>query len=162
MPTKLDKEDAAIIQLLQADARTSNREIARLTGLSEGTVRYRLKRLLDQKVIHPVAVADPAKLGFEVNAIIGLHVRPSNLDEVYRALNQISAIRWLALTTGRYDIIGQVILPRTEDLAAFLKTQLSAIRGLESVETSLVLEISKAAYTWGVILDGGMPKDGGT
>lgn len=155
MTLRIDAEDAAIIRLLQSDARISNRQIARNTGLSEGTVRYRLKRLLEQKVIRPVAVADPAKLGFEVNAIIGFHVRPSNTEEVYRALDALEEIRWLALTTGRYDIVGQVILPRTEDLAKFIRHKVSSISGIESAEVSLVLEISKAAYTWGVALDGG-------
>ncbi|MBN9003250.1 MAG: efflux RND transporter permease subunit, partial [Rhizobiales bacterium] len=47
-----------IIERLGHDARVSNREIGREFGLTEGTIRARVKRLLDNKVIRVAAVTN--------------------------------------------------------------------------------------------------------
>ncbi len=68
----MDTLDREIIQLLQENGRLNNAEIARAIGVSEGTVRRRLKRLRDDSVIKVVAVPDVEKMGKSVTAMIGL------------------------------------------------------------------------------------------
>ena len=68
----MDSLDREIIQLLQENGRLNNAEIARAIGVSEGTVRRRLKRLRDDSVIKVVAVPDVEKMGKSVTAMIGL------------------------------------------------------------------------------------------
>ena len=51
MQTPFDELDQKIIDRLFVDARSSNREIAREFGLTEGSIRARLKRLLEAKAI---------------------------------------------------------------------------------------------------------------
>ena len=63
---KLDRVDCKLIRLLQTDGRMPNNAIAQELGISEYTVRRRLKRLLDSGTIRIVAVADPIVLGFEI------------------------------------------------------------------------------------------------
>ncbi len=41
----MDKLDIAIIDILQCDGRASNAKIARIVGVSEGSIRRRLNRL---------------------------------------------------------------------------------------------------------------------
>ena len=48
---KLDKLDCRMIRLLQIDGRMSNIAIAQKLGISEYTVRNRMKRLLANKTI---------------------------------------------------------------------------------------------------------------
>ena len=48
---KLDKQDCRLIRLLQKDGRMSNIAIAQELGVSEYTVRNRMKRLLDDEII---------------------------------------------------------------------------------------------------------------
>ena len=45
----MDELDRKIIALLQVDGRSSNAKIARAVGVSEGTVRRRLRRLIQEK-----------------------------------------------------------------------------------------------------------------
>ena len=58
---KIDKIDCRMIELLQKDGRISNTEIAKQIGISEGTVRTRLNRLIKEEYIQIVAVSNPMK-----------------------------------------------------------------------------------------------------
>ena len=57
----IDHLDAKMIALLQKDGRLSNIEIGKTVGISEATVRNRLKRLIDEGYIQIVAVGNPFK-----------------------------------------------------------------------------------------------------
>ena len=48
---KLDLTDKKIIQLLGADARMSNNQMGQAIGVTEGTVRNRIQKLIKNKVI---------------------------------------------------------------------------------------------------------------
>ena len=48
---KLDLTDKQIIQLLGADARMSNNQMAKAIGVTEGTVRNRIQKLIQNKII---------------------------------------------------------------------------------------------------------------
>lgn len=63
---KIDTVDSEIILLLQNDGRISNSAIAKKLGMAESTVRIRLKRLIDNKIVQIVAVSNPFDLGFQV------------------------------------------------------------------------------------------------
>ena len=55
----LDSVDQKLIQALQADGRQSNVELAKLLGLSESTVRKRIKALVSKNIIRLTAVPNP-------------------------------------------------------------------------------------------------------
>jgi DNA-binding Lrp family transcriptional regulator len=44
---KLSKADESILQILEINGRTSNREVARQLNISEGMVRVRLKKMAE-------------------------------------------------------------------------------------------------------------------
>ena len=74
----MDELDRRIISLLQMDGRASNAKIAREVGVSEGTVRRRLRRLIQEDVVKVVAVPNLEKLGYATTALIGLQTGPGN------------------------------------------------------------------------------------
>ena len=55
---RLDAVDRQIVERLSHDARTSNRQIAAELGVTEGTVRARIKRMEDEKLIRITAVTN--------------------------------------------------------------------------------------------------------
>ena len=59
----MDQIDRKIVSMLGHDGRLSNAHMARELEVSEGTIRRRVKILLDSKTISIVA-SDPKKLGF--------------------------------------------------------------------------------------------------
>lgn len=142
----MDDLDARIISLLQSDGRASNAGIARDVGVSEGTVRRRLKRLVTEEFIRVVALPDPVKMGYESEALIGVQVDPEKVDQVSEDLASLDEINWVAVTTGQYDIFAWATLASPEALGIFLRTQIGTINGVRRTETFVNLANKKRAY----------------
>ena len=58
----MDELDQRIIGLLQMDGRASNAALARELGVTEGTIRRRVSRLIQEDVISIAAVPNIQKL----------------------------------------------------------------------------------------------------
>ncbi len=144
----LDALDQGIIRALQRDGRTSYSAMAKSLGVTEGTVRNRLSRLLADKVIRVVAVADLLKVGMQASAITGLNVERSKVKQALAQLMEMQEVRYIAVTTGTFDIIIEVVLPDTDSLHDFLVDRLATVPGLLRTDTSLILRIHKQSYTW--------------
>ena len=113
--------------ILQEDGRAPHVELARRLGVSEGTVRRRVAKLLKGGVIRVVAVAEPERLGYHTSAFIGLQVDPAQVEEVATKLAALAETEQVAITTGRYDIFIWVNLESAEALAAFLHRKVGTV-----------------------------------
>jgi Lrp/AsnC family transcriptional regulator for asnA, asnC and gidA len=102
--TQMDELDRRIISLLQMDGRASNAKIAREVGVSEGTVRRRLRRLIQEDVVKVIAVPNLEKLGYATTALIGLQTGPGKSDAVAEAIALLEEAHYVAITTGAYDV----------------------------------------------------------
>ena len=100
----MDELDRKIIALLQLDGRASNAKIAREVGVSEGTVRRRLRRLVQDDVVNVIAVPNLEKLGYGTTALIGLQTGPGRSDAVAEAIANMEESHYVAVTTGTYDV----------------------------------------------------------
>ncbi len=78
----MDELDRQIITILEQDGRAANATIARNVGVSEGTVRRRLKRLIGHEIISVRAFPDPKALGYDSEALIGVQVDPDKMGQV--------------------------------------------------------------------------------
>ena len=81
----MDELDRKLVKALQSDGRASNSQLARIIRVSEGTIRRRLKRLINDGVIRFSVIPDPEALGFETEALIGVQVDPDKFDLVSSA-----------------------------------------------------------------------------
>ena len=142
----MDDLNISIVKILQASGRASNAYIAREVGVSEGTVRRRLKQLLQDKVIHIVALPDPGKLGYETEALVGIQVDPDKIDEVANSLAALTSASLVAVTTGSFDLFTWVTLPSSEELGNFLKTAVGTISGVRRTETFVTLSVRKRTH----------------
>jgi len=142
----MDNLDRRIIELLQVNGRASNARIARDVGVSEGTVRRRLRRLVQSEVIRVVAVPDPDKMGFNTVALIGVQADPDKIDAVAENLAQLSETQYVSLTTGSFDIFIWVALPNSEQLGNFLRQKVGLTPGIRRTETFVNLAIRKKGY----------------
>ena len=136
----MDELDSKIIRILQEDGRASNAGIARMVGVSEGTVRRRLKRLIQEEYIQVVALPDAAKMGFDSQALVGVQVDPDKIDQVADALASLSEINWVAITTGSFDVFAWATLESAEALGIFLRTKVGTIAGVRRTETFVNLD----------------------
>jgi Lrp/AsnC family transcriptional regulator for asnA, asnC and gidA len=142
----MDELDRRIIALLQMDGRASNAKIAREVGVSEGTVRRRLRRLIQEDVVQVVAVPNLEKLGYATTALIGLQTGPGRSDMVADSIARLEEAHYVAVTTGAYDVFVWAGLESAESLGNFLRTKIGVIDGVQRTETFVNLSIKKRTY----------------
>ena len=150
---KLDKVDCQMIRLLQKDGRMPNNAIAHKLGISEFTVRRRMKRLLDSGIIKIVAVANPIDLGFEIAGNLKIKIDLKKADPVLKKLKKIDSLIWVALTTGGTDIDVDFVARSLKEFHELIFKKISKIDGVVSTETSLMVDLVKDEYAWGTAWD---------
>jgi Lrp/AsnC family transcriptional regulator for asnA, asnC and gidA len=145
-----DELDRKIIEALQHDGRASHARMARDLSVSEGTVRRRLSRLLQDRIIRVVAIAEPAQLGYQTSAFIGLKVDPARVESVATELANLGETEHVAITTGSYDVFIWVNLASSEALANFLHRKVGTVEGVRQTETFVSLETRKRSAGPGI------------
>ena len=144
----LDDLDLSLLQALQANGRVPNARIARELGVSEPTVRKRIERLIRDRFLKVVAVINPVRTPYRVDVVIGVKVRAGSILEVGNALAALDEVVYVGYTTGRYDLIIEVLCRAEEELFAFLSGRLGRLDGIVSSETFQVLRTEKINYDW--------------
>ncbi len=147
---QIDKLDSEIIKLLQKDGRMQSKAMSQVVGVTESTVRKRLARLIDNKVIQIVAVADPQKIGFQIVGSFKIHVDLKKMDNVIKEINDIDEIWYVAKATGSADIDTEFNVCSMKELNDLLYNRLAQIDGIIRTETSIIVGYEKRKYTWGV------------
>jgi Lrp/AsnC family transcriptional regulator, regulator for asnA, asnC and gidA len=147
-PGVVDDIDREIIRLLQRDGRSSNTEIGRALGLTETTIRKRIARLVNEALVSIVAVPTPDAVGMTTSAIIGISVQLQHIRSVSDQLVAQPEVRYVGVSTGRYDLIVEAFFSDHEHLLDFVSTRLGAMPGVTAVETSLILKVAKFSYEW--------------
>ena len=90
---KLDQTDKKIIQLLGADARMSNNQMAKVIGVTEGTVRNRIQKLIKNRVIKISVINNINRMENPSLAFVGLDVETRAKDSVAKALSKMKEVR---------------------------------------------------------------------
>ncbi len=135
-----DKTDWQIIDLLSNEHK-SNTAIANELGVSEGTIRQRIKKLQDAGIIKIRALRNPEILENQQLAIVTVVISESKLleakaKEILKLENVIS----VSILSGHYDIMIEVLVDSNKGLIKFLTEQLSNIDGISKTETFLTLK----------------------
>ena len=139
-----------MVELLQADGRLSVAELARSLQVTEVTARRKLRRILNDGIVRVVGTVDPFDVGYETPVIIGLKVQRARLDEVAERLSALPQVRYVGASTGRVDLIVEVVTRTNQDLASFLMTELAQIDGITDSETNLIVRIYKQSWDWAI------------
>ncbi len=155
----IDLLDSQIIGFLQKDGRMPYNQIARELGVSETTIRNRVQRLLDEKVIQIVAVGDPLKLGFGIAGTFKIQINPKQVNEVLQELRKIKEIWYIALATGSENIDTEFNTRSLEDLRVLIYERLNKIDGIIKTETSILMGYEKREYTWGTALENSLKNE---
>ena len=111
---EIDSLDLKIIELLQHNGRIPYRDIARSIDTPEATVRYRMKRLLDDGIITISAFINTGKVRYENVAYIELEVESDFFETVLEELVNMESISYLSAVTGQFDIMLEYIYKDNE------------------------------------------------
>jgi Lrp/AsnC family transcriptional regulator for asnA, asnC and gidA len=141
---QIDKLDRQILALLQQNARTAYTEIAEKLLISPGTVHVRMKKLEKMGVVLGTEIiVDPAKLGFDLTAFIGIYLEKSaKYKSVIPQLEEIDEITEAYFTTGGYSIFAKMVCQNTDHLRSVLNEKIQAVPGIQRTETMISLEQS--------------------
>ena len=143
----IDKIDEAIIRELQNDGRVSHTHLASVIGVSEGTIRKRIKTLREKGIMNVQAIVNPVKIGFGLVSVMALEVKLSKRKKVAEQLAREPNVYYLASVTGRYGMFAVVLTRTSEELSRFLQERIAVIPGIDKIETFVNLEISKSPIT---------------
>ena len=150
----LDELDHKIIERLGHDARVSNREIGREFDLTEGTIRSRLKRLLDNRVIRVAAVTNANRLRNPILAYLWVEAdTAADIEGVAERLAALPEIGFVATTLGRADVLAMTLVENGNELTDFLHQTIDKIPGVRRVRYSLGQNFIKHDYRWCSLVD---------
>ena len=142
--SRLDATDWAILDVLQDDARTSNRELAAAVHVSPSTSSERVRNLKADGVIRGYhADVDYAALGRHVQALTAITIRPPTREiiEAFRNwVSQLPEIVGVFVVSGAADFLLHVAVPDTDALYAFVIDRLTERPEVADVNTSVVYE----------------------
>jgi len=114
-------KDLRILSELDKNARQSISSIARAVGLSKQVVAYRMKTLLDEKIINfLLPVVDAQRLGFTFYNIF-FEVREKKVLNVLKFLKEQSEISWLVSSVGKWNIIAAALVKDPTELQDLLE-----------------------------------------
>jgi DNA-binding Lrp family transcriptional regulator len=144
----VDEMDLAIIGLLQVNARRSNRQIATDLGVSEGTVRGRIKRMLNDRVFRIQAVSDIVVSGLGAHAFVGIKAAPGKVDSVAKWLSGRDDVGQITRVLNGFDLIVVMIAPDRQALLTGIIGEIALAPGVRSTETFDTVATLKHAYAW--------------
>ena len=142
----MDQIDLEIISFLQTDGRMPFTDIAKELDISEGTVRNRVARLMQERVLQIVGMVDPYRLGYDAPAMISISVQPPLLNQVAKIISHFPEVSYLIMVSGDYDLLVEVLCKDRDHLANFLNEKLLKVTGITNTQTSMVLHTYKMSY----------------
>jgi Lrp/AsnC family transcriptional regulator for asnA, asnC and gidA len=145
----MDRIDRTIVTRLQYNGRMPFTDIAAELGISEGTVRRRVKRLTESGVLQIVAIVEPQLLGWGAAAMIGVTVEAGRVDAVAQRVAQFPEVSYLFMAAGEFDLFVEVFCRDREHFVSFLSQSLQQVPGVERTQTFTILKMYKLSYRWG-------------
>ena len=145
----LDDTDRAIISFLQYDGRIPFTHIADELGITEGTVRRRVKQLTESGKLQIVGIVEPHDLGWTEAAMIGISVKTNLITEVAEVIAELPEVSYLFQAAGEFDLFAEVYCRDRNHFVSFLNNNLQQIPGVERTQSFLILKMHKLSYRWG-------------
>jgi Lrp/AsnC family leucine-responsive transcriptional regulator len=139
----LDAIDRKIIALLQRDSRITMQDLADKIGLSVSPCHRRVKLLEKRGVItRYAATVDQKALGLHVSVFVSIKLerqKEEDLDRFAKAISGWDEVLECYLMTGNRDYLLRVVVADLASYETFLKTKLTRLDGIASIESSFAL-----------------------
>ena len=141
----LDDIDLQILDLLQANARETQVEIARAVGLAPSAVLERIRKLEARGILRGYAAQiDPKALGLGLLAFVAVRSDEAGSDNrIAQALAELPEVLEVHHVAGDDCYLIKVRARDAEHLGHLLRTRFGRIPGVRSTRTTIVLETVK-------------------
>ncbi|MEO5942750.1 MAG: Lrp/AsnC family transcriptional regulator [Ferruginibacter sp.] len=146
----LDKNDMAILKLLQQNARITVKEISQQIHLSTTPVHERIKRLEQTGVIKQyAALVDNAKVkkGLMVICYVSLKEHSKNAGVKFiKAINELNEVIECYNISGEFDFMLKVVEENMDSYYDFHVNRLSQIENMGNFQSVFVMGIIKETH----------------
>ena len=132
----MDAIDKKVVTQLQADGRTSLKELAQITGFTSMGTKKRLERLIQKEIIKVSALINPSVLQLHP-AIITLEMESAEaMQELLDRFEQCPRVIQIFKTIGGFNLIALVVAETQETLESISmeKCSLRCSRGIRRSE----------------------------
>jgi DNA-binding Lrp family transcriptional regulator len=147
---RLDEINRRILSALQQDGRLTLAELAQKVGLSPSPCHRRVRLLEERGVIERyAAVINQRSVGLPVSVFISIKLesqREESLQRFAKAIAPWPEILECYLMTGQRDYLLRVVVADLAAYEVFLKTKLTRLNGINSIESSFALEQVKYTH----------------
>ena len=134
---KIDDVNIRIIQHL-TEGRKSFKKIADEMGLTENTVRSRVKKLEEAGVLGITGLVDPESIPHHQMMIIGVKLKTTDLFGIGEEFSKLKGVVRVSVVTGQYDLIAEVLFNDEFSLKDFYRDEVPKVDGVRSLETFVV------------------------
>ena len=146
-PSRLDKVDRRILDLVQREGALSVAEVAARTGLSTTTCWRRIQALEQSGVIKGrVALLDRAALGLDVTIFAHVKLSSQGRDAIAafaEAIRERPEVLDCYTTMGEWDFMLRVVTRDIKAYEAFYLDHLSKLPNVQSINSSVTVTVIK-------------------
>lgn len=146
-PSRLDKVDRRILDLVQREGALSVAEVASRTGLSTTTCWRRIQALEQSGVIKGrVALLDRAALGLDVTIFAHVKLSSQGRDAIAafaEAIRERPEVLDCYTTMGEWDFMLRVVTRDIKAYEAFYLDHLSKLPYVQSINSSVTVTVIK-------------------
>ena len=134
---KFDDINLKIIQQLR-EGRKSFSKIAEQLGITENTVRSRVKKLEEEGILEISGLVDTEDIPGHKVVFVGVKLNTLNLVEKGKEFSKLRGVVSVSVVTGRFDLMLVVLLREGFDLLEFYTEEVYTLEDVGSVETFVV------------------------
>ena len=139
-PLQLDDLDRKIIGELQKNGRVSYKDISKKLKISDGTVRFRVGKMIRNNFLRIMASINPFALENSILALVAMQLERRTQKQTMETISQLRGVVSVSNATGRYDLLVEIFLDSQKELNKFLMDDLSKIGGIKATETFVSLD----------------------
>jgi len=141
---KLDDIDVRLLNLLQLNAKLTNKELGSKLNLSPTPIFERIKKLEKAGYIkNYVALLDREKIGKKTISFVSVSIQNHLYEKVDTFINKIEKLPEVIEChhiSGKSDFLLKVITEDIESYHDFVVNRLAAIENIANIESSFVLK----------------------
>jgi len=128
-----DEIDIGILEALRRDARTPFTDIAKDLGISDSTIHFRLKKMIEAGVIKRYTIdVDEKALGRNIHSLVFINVNPGFTEDVADRLVKYEDVSDIYEVHGSHDLVLTVSASSLDELRMLILK----IRGTPNIVTS--------------------------
>lgn len=135
---ELDQIDRRIFDLLARNGRMSNLEVARHLGVSEKTIRQRIRRMTERDGLRVIATLDRPPAPSQLMVMI--HADPGQRFAVAARLAALPEVDEIHLTTGAFELIVHASFASDAEALEFYVRQVESGPGVQDAMSVHIIE----------------------